>query len=296
MNLEKLQKRGLITPPQFLPNNTHYLVMMGSEAYGCFSGNSDMDIYGWCVPPKEMIFPHTVGEIPGFGKQIKRFEVWQEHHIEDKDAGKQYDFAIYSVVRFFQLCMENNPNMVDSLFVPQRCVLHCTNIAEQVREQRKMFLHKGCYQKLRGYSFSQLHKMEIKQPKEGSKRYEIIKEHGIETKFAYHVVRLLLECEQILVEHDLDLERNSEILKSIRRGEWTKERIHDFFTQKERHLDDLYNKSTLPWGPDEKSIKLLLLKVIESHYGSLSKADIEIPGVEKAAILEIRSILGKYGY
>ena len=176
----KIQKKGLIHPPSWLPENTHYLVMMGSEAYGCSSGKSDMDLYGWCVPPKDMVFPHLAGEITGFGRQAKRFEVWQEHHIDDKDVGKQYDFAIYSVVKFFHLCMENNPNMVDALFVPTRCVLHCTSLANIMRDNRKLFLHKGCWHKFRGYAYSQLHKMAIKNPEPGSKRHALVQEFGFD--------------------------------------------------------------------------------------------------------------------
>ena len=52
-----------------------------------------------------------------------------------------------------------------------------------------------------------------------SNREKDIVKHGYSTKFAYHIVRLLNEVEQILTEHDLDLERNREQLKSIRRGD-----------------------------------------------------------------------------
>ena len=55
---------------------------------------------------------------------------------------------------------------------------------------------------------------------------------GYSTKFAYHVVRLLLECEQILLEHDLNIEQNAEILKSIRRGEWREQKLRGWFNEK----------------------------------------------------------------
>lgn len=34
MLLQKLEKRGLIQPPAWLPANTMYLTIMGSHAYG----------------------------------------------------------------------------------------------------------------------------------------------------------------------------------------------------------------------------------------------------------------------
>lgn len=179
-----LAKRKLLQPPRWLPGAMIYETIMGSMAYGVSSDSSDMDIYGFCIPPKDDVFPHLKGEIPGFGRQIQRFEHFQQHHVMDRDAlggkGREYDFSIYSIVKYFQLAMENNPNMIDSLFTPRSCVLHSTPIAERVREKRRIFLHKGAWHKFKGYSYAQLHKMEIKTPQEGSKRAEDIRKHGFD--------------------------------------------------------------------------------------------------------------------
>src|SRR5206468_4174674 len=116
--LQRLTDRGLIRPPRWLPGNVQYETVMGSVAYGVSSETSDVDVYGWAIPPKEDIFPHLRGEIPGFGRQTKRFEVYQEHHVEDRDAlaghGRTFDLTIFGVVKFFSLAMENNPNIIDS--------------------------------------------------------------------------------------------------------------------------------------------------------------------------------------
>jgi hypothetical protein len=69
--------------------------MMGSVAYGVSSDTSDVDVYGWAIPPKDDLFPHLRGEVPGFGEPRPRFEQYQEHHIRDQDAlaghGRMYD-------------------------------------------------------------------------------------------------------------------------------------------------------------------------------------------------------------
>ncbi|TLD40175.1 MAG: hypothetical protein JETT_3562 [Candidatus Jettenia ecosi] len=78
--------------------------------------------------------------------------------------------------------------------------------------------------------------------------------------------------EQILIEGDLALQRNNEQLKSIRRGEWSEQQIIDYFNAKEKYLEELYTKSTLPNLPDEQRIKALLLQCLEPHYGSRDKA------------------------
>jgi predicted nucleotidyltransferase len=287
--IQRLAEKGLIHPPKFLPSNVHYEVIVGSEAYGVSSGGSDMDITAWCIPPKQDVFPHLRGEIQGFGTHKERFTSWQEHHIDDPETRKEYDLNVYSIVKFFNLCLANNPNIVDILFTPQRCVLHCTRIASMVRERRHIFLSKKAWHTYKGYSYEQLHKMDIKNPK--GKRKAMVDEFGYDLKFAYHVVRLLLQVEQILAEETLDLERNREVLKAIRRGEWGKgeegvNRIRQFFQDKEVQLEKLYQSSHLRWAPDEEEIKTLLLECLEEHYGDLSSAVVS----EKGVILALRQV------
>ena len=145
--LQRLTDRGMIKPPRWLPGNVQYETIMGSVAYGVSSDTSDVDVYGWAIPMKDDIFPHLRGEVVGFGKQGNRFEQYQEHHVEDRDAlaghGRMYDLTIFGIVKFFALAMENNPNIIDSLFTPTTCVLHCTRVGNLVRENGKLFLHKG---------------------------------------------------------------------------------------------------------------------------------------------------------
>ena len=294
MLLQKLQEASVIHPPKFLIANTHYLTQMGSVACGTSGESSDVDVYGFCIPQKESVFPHLAGEILGFGRQIQRFEQWSEHHIVHPDKlGITYDCTVFSIVKQFQLCMENNPNMIDSLFTPRRCVLHSTQVGELVRENRKLFLHKGCWHKFKGCAYSQMHKIKGKVNASNPARADSIEKYGYDIKFAYHVVRLLGECEQILVERDLDLERNREQLKSIRRGEWTLEQVEKWFEEKERTLETIYATSTLPHSPDEEHIKTLLLNCLEIHYGSLEKAVVRVSSVDRL-VRDMREVLDRY--
>lgn len=289
-HVRKLNDRGLIRPPAFLPMNVQFECMMGSIAYGVSDDSSDIDLYGWCIPPKDVVFPHLKGEIPGFGRQTQRFEQFQQHHISCSE--KEYDVSIYSIIKYFQLCMENNPNMLDSLFVPQTCILHITQVGQMVRENRQTFLHKGAWHKFKGYAFSQIHKMKGKNPEAGSKRHELRDKYGYDTKFAYHVVRLMSQIEQILTEGDLDLQEKGrrEHMKAIRRGEVAEQDIIEWFNSKEKDLEKLYHSSILPYKPDEPKIKQLLIDCLEHHYGSIEAA-LTVPDRYQQMIEEIRKIV-----
>jgi predicted nucleotidyltransferase len=293
--VQRLAERGIARPPKFLPTNVHYETIMGSVAYGVSSDTSDMDVYGFCIPPKDEIFPHLRGEIQGFGTQKQRFNQYQEHHLKDPEAvggkGREYDLTIYNIVDYFQLVMKNNPNMVDSLFTHDTCVLHITRVGQMVRERRKEFLHKGCWHTFKGYAYQQMTKMSGHQ--RTGKRKEMFEKFGMDVKFAYHVVRLLNEAEQILTEGDLDLMRNREQLKSIRKGEWTEQQIRDYFARKEAELETLYQSSKLPYAPDEARVKALLLNCLEEHYGNLEKCVVN-PDAAVAALREVAQVLERH--
>lgn len=356
--ISDLKKKNLINPPAFISDCLQYLTLMGSQAYGVANTNdteeiSDWDVYGFCIPYKDMVFPHLRGEIAGFGRQVQRFEQYQQHSVKDISKRKEYDLSVYNIIKYFQLCMENNPNMIDSLFTPQRCVLYCTPIGNLVRENRKLFLHKGCFFRFKSYAFSQMHKMKnkalkqyieqcdrlkvdldtttpnmvqdqivrrakgdregihpldhltneelstfqalIKRVYQGgsiSKRLKSVQKYSYDVKYAYQLVRLLNEVEQILIEGDLSVDRNREQLKSIRRGEWTMDQIEEYFDQKERELESAYTFSKLRHSPDESKIKQLLLNCLEMHFGSLDKCIIKQGQVEELA--EMQAVIDQY--
>jgi predicted nucleotidyltransferase len=286
--IQKLAERGLAKPPRWLPSNTIFECVGGSISYGVSADSSDYDVWGIAIPMKDDLFPHLKGEIPGFGHQHQRFEQYQEHHIKDKDAlggkGREYDITIYSIVKFFQLALDNNPNILDCLFVPRECILHCTQVGNIIRENRKLFLSKQAWPKFKGYAYAQAHKLSNKTPI--GKRIELVEKYGYDVKFGYHIVRLLSEVEQILTEGDLDIQRNREQLKAIRRGEWTEKDLRDWFAQKEVSLEKVYLESKLRQKPDEAAIKAVLLNCLETHYGSLQDCLVSV----EPAIVALKNI------
>ncbi len=203
----------------------------------------------------------------------------------------EWDFQILGIVKFFQLAMENNPNIIDSIFTPRRCVLSSTAIGEYIREHRRDFLHKGAWHKFKGYAYSQMNKIKTKSPT--GKRAELVEQHRYDVKFAYHVVRLLLEVEQILVARDIDLERDREQLKAIRRGEWTLPQLEQWAQDKEKQLEEVYHSSSVAYGPDEPLIRSHLVHCLEMHYGDLSNA-VVTPGEAETVLREIAALTEKY--
>lgn len=324
--IKRLFDSGLLSGPSFC-KETHYEVVMGSVSYGVSNDMSDQDIYAFCIPRRDIVFPESAGFIHGFDdSQADRFEQMQKHHIAFD--GRLYDVQIHNIVKYFRLAAEGNPNMIDSLFVPNRCVLHMKPAGQILRDNRKLFLSKIVWHKFKGYAYSQLNKARVKPfwqllemakrnfgvdpetfgfPEEGAierfvgyvkktvvdsalsqghkdayaailarladfnfsgGRATSIVEYGWDVKFGYHTVRLIAEVEQILAEGDLDLERNADQLRAIRRGSMTLEQVEEWFGEKERQLGEIYHRSELPHKPRWPEIKAILLQCLEESYGA----------------------------
>lgn len=288
--LHRAVREKLVDAPHWLANNLQLEVIMGSRAYGCNEqDSSDYDVGGFCIPPKDEIFIHQ-GKVPGWDKIPEPYEQFQQAHIQDHDAGKEYDFAIYSIVKFFNLCAHSNPNMVDTLFVPTNCVTYSTLLGQKVRDNRHLFLSKLVWPHFKGYAFKQLKDMEGKQV--SGKRLPSVQKYGYDVKYAYHIIRLIDECEQLLTYGDLDLQRAKEQMKSVRHGDWTKEQIVDYFQRQLPILESAYTNSKLPDLPDMGKLRTLLLECLETHYGSLDKM-VAKPNQLKAALKEIDLVLNK---
>lgn len=153
-----LAEKGLIKPPKWLPDNINYLTRTGSYSYEVSTDESDIDIVGFCIPRKEILFKHLTGVIDGFGPKQDVFEQYQQHQIKDDD--KSYDITVYNIVKYFQLCAHNNPNMIDTLYTKQHCLLATTSIGNMVRDNRDLFLTKNSYHTFKGYAWSQISKSE----------------------------------------------------------------------------------------------------------------------------------------
>lgn len=126
------------------------------------------------------------------------------------------------------------------------------------------------------------------------KRKETVKINSTDTKYLYHLARLLDEIEQIITIQDLDLTRSREYMKSIRRGETTKDQVMAFFDAKMITLEKLYAECTLPEVPDTNKIRDILLTCLERHYGDLTSVVVK-PDASKSALLEIKRIIESSG-
>lgn len=109
----------------------------GSQLYGLSTPESDVDSRGVCLPPMEILL-----------------DPFMKFNVKDSFDGE--DRSIYDLGKFMNLCADNNPNVLELLFVPEEFVLYKTELWDKLIEQRHLFLSKNVKHRFLGYSFAQL--------------------------------------------------------------------------------------------------------------------------------------------
>ncbi len=138
-------------------NNKILEIKVGSHLYGTNTPKSDEDFSGVFLPTKEFIF--------GFRK-VEEVNL----SITDKDeAGKNTEHAVdrklYEFRKFVKLALDNNPNIIEQVFVNEANIVYINEVGRALLAKRHRFPHKGLLQKFKGYAFSQKHKMVIRSDK-----------------------------------------------------------------------------------------------------------------------------------
>jgi predicted nucleotidyltransferase len=126
---------------QYVEDHTIFECIVGSQAYGTNSPESDTDKAGVMIPGKEYHYG------------LKRFDQFQGYPGEDK--------TVYNFQKAVKLITENNPNMLDLLCIPERCVLKITPYWQEVMDNAGLFISKKCKFTFSGYAISQLNRIKV---------------------------------------------------------------------------------------------------------------------------------------
>jgi len=254
--------------------------------------------------------------------------------ITDKDeAGKNtqnaVDRKLYEFRKFVKLAMENNPNIIEQLFVNEPNIVYINDAGRALLEEKYKFPHKGLVKKFKGYAFSQKHKMIIRTDKfhelenafgylkayaeqkellielkdkflpfikfnkdycvigdlnlqkgiyvkkavsmieerlsKVGHRKNLITKYGFDTKFASHLVRLLLEGKELVSTGEIAFPLSyKQTVLDIKEGKWTIKEVLDYAEQLEAETDIAAEKSELPSKPRFDEIEQFTINLLEN--------------------------------
>lgn len=302
-------------------------IKVGSHLYGLNTENSDEDFSGIFIPDIEYVY--------GF-KTCDEVDLSIVNKLENgKNSKNAIDRKFYNIRKFFKLAIECNPNIIEQLFATPENIVFINDIGKEILSNRKMFLHKGLYQKFIGYAMSQKRMIQVKKDNfdnlelaqefleqhepttlltmlekheqfkklfksekesnltyyvgdmqvnknqtvkkaiwelekrigEKTNRKELIRKFGYDTKFSYHLIRLLLEGKELLQTGNLEFPiYNKKLLLDIKNGLWSLEQVLTYADQIEYDLKNALIESKLPSNPNYKFVEDLLIKIMKEYY------------------------------
>ena len=118
-----------------------YNYIRGSHAYGLqkSDGSSDVDTAGVFIEPIEWVL--------GLGLDF-----------EDQIQDERHDNVWYSLKKFMNMLLSSNPTVLESLFIPDRCILYEHPIMTEIKKHRDKFITKACFKPFLGYAYEQIKK------------------------------------------------------------------------------------------------------------------------------------------
>jgi len=167
-----------------IENNIILEYPVGSHLYGTNTKDSDQDFSGIFIAPIDYYFGM---------KDVKEidFSIASKHE-NGKNDKNAIDRKFYELKRFIKLAADNNPAIIEQLFVPLEILINSTFRGLAILNHKEIFLHKGLYQRFLGYAYSQKKKMIVKL--DNHDKYEHVKkvlEEANPTDTLHHVKNIL---------------------------------------------------------------------------------------------------------
>ena len=128
-NFKEIKENGLLV----------YEYIRGSQAYGTSTSSSDTDTAGIFMEREEDLLGLGL-ELPEMVKDQRQDNVW------------------FSFRKYMGLLLKANPNILESLYIPEKCILYEHPCMKILKDNRDVFISKLCFNPFLRYSLEQIKK------------------------------------------------------------------------------------------------------------------------------------------
>lgn len=229
----------------------------GSDQHGAkLDAKSDIDVCGVYIPPVEEILG-VVGE---------QHFVSSTSEEGDKNKPGDVDITMYSLQKWAKLACKGNPTVLGFLFTSSKV---SSVWSMNIVPKRHIFLASSHAEQFMGFGRSQMQRIngERGSGKHGQ-RDPLIDKFGYDTKAAMHMIRMMCECQELLVDGFITYPRPEvEMLLAIRRGEWSKTRVEQEYLRLEADMEYLRQSSKLPPTVDKDAVSKVIAQAHLDHWG-----------------------------
>ena len=233
--------------------NIIHLFVGGSALHGAkVEGYDDLDIYGVFIEPPEKII----------GVDAYEHFVWSTGTNDSKNGKDDIDITLYGLQKWAGLAAKGNPSILHFLFAGTE-----NNPSwQRIIANRKLFLCRKQSKQFLGFASAQLMRMTGERSRNVN-RPDLVEKYGFDTKFAMHVIRLLVECEELMRHGVITLPSpEKELLIGIRTGQHTEDWVIREATRRFELCKTAEETSPLPAELDRNHISKLIAEIYQNFW------------------------------
>jgi hypothetical protein len=252
---------------------------VGSGVHGTsISGQDDRDEMGLCLEPPR--FVTGLARVPaGFSptatvefEQYHRHTVWdQPGGLANRSGAGDLDVVIYSARKWARLALAGNPSVLLLLFVPDAEVMYRDERGAELVANADRFVSRLAAERFLGYLQAQRAAM-TGESGAHTNRPELVREHGYDSKYAMHALRLGCQGVELLTNGRISLpvpEPDRSYLRSVRGGEVPLAEVLTAIADAEARLAALRTSSDVPPEPDQAWVDDWLHRSYLSYWATL---------------------------
>lgn len=227
----------------------------GSQLHGAkIEGTDDKDWYGVFI------------ELPtiALGLDADSHFVWTSGGKRGGNGPNDVDVCLYGLKKWAGLAAKGNPSVLHFLFaLPEFQSMVWARFAWN----KDLFLAKRHIKSYMGFANDQLRRLLGEKGQKNIHRAELEGEHGYDTKYAMHIIRLYNEAIELMSTGKITLPRpEAKELIAIRKGKYTLSHFKEYALETERFAKATAEKSQLPEEVDRKAISRLVAKAYIEHW------------------------------
>jgi hypothetical protein len=267
---------------QIAERGTILRVQVGSGVHGtAVDGQDDRDEMGICLEPPQHVT--GVAQVPagtGSGATVP-FEQYQRHTAWDRGGGLanrsgagDLDVVIYSARKWARLALAGNPTVLLVLYAPDGEVVHRDGHGAQLVQNAHRFVSRLAADRFLGYLRSQRDAM-VGRSGAHTNRPELVAQHGYDTKFAMHALRLGAQGVELLTTGRISLpvpDPAGAYLRAVRRGQVPLVQVVAALEDVEAELVRLQTQADVPPEPDRQWVDAWLHRCHLSYWATLDEA------------------------
>lgn len=239
--------------------NTILRCVAGSELFGLSLGeSSDHDELGVCIEDID----DAMGIAAPFEQLVYRSAAEREGHHDAPSQAGDLDLTIYSLRKYLRMALKGNPTVVTLLFVPTAQCIRIDSRGSRLQELAPDIVSRQAGRGFLGYFNAQKQRLMGERGQMRVHRTDLVSEHGYDTKYAMHMLRLGFQGVELLNTGRLELPIAEPVrskLLGVRRGEADVMDVLNMAGELEADLKALIHDSPLQEHPETEPVEQWML-------------------------------------